>query len=89
MTSTPIACELYDYIEIACTFRYPVLFLLNTGEEIRGIALDTSVKPDKTEYLIIKKHDSNEKTEIALSNLIKMEALVDNPYFKKVNFVPE
>ena len=89
MTATPIACELYDYIEIACTFRYPALFLLNTGEEIKGIALDTSIKSDKTEYLIIKKHDSNEKIEIAIDNLMKMEALVNNPHFEKVNFVPE
>lgn len=29
-----LSCEQYDYIEIACMHRYPVLLTLKTGQEI-------------------------------------------------------
>ena len=86
MESKPIACELHDYIEIACMYRYPVLLILDSGEEIKGIATDTSTKKDKTEYLVLLDEKSKEKIEIELTKLIKMKSLIKNPHFNEVNF---
>lgn len=86
MKPKPMLCELHDYIEIACMFRYPVLLLLDSDEEIKGIATDTLIKKDKSEYLILTKENSKEKIEVALTKLVKMESLVQNPHFESVNF---
>lgn len=86
MTSTPILCELYDYIEIACTFHYPVLLRLDNGEEFKGIATDTLLKPNKTEYLILTEEASKRTIQVALDKLTQMQALVKNPHFDKVDF---
>ena len=86
MESKPIACELHDYIEIACVYRYPVLLVLDSGEEVKGIATDTSTKKDKTEYLVLLDEESKEKIEIELTKLVKMNPLIKNPHFNEVNF---
>jgi len=36
-----INCNQYDYIEIACMYRYPIKITMNTGEVIECTALDT------------------------------------------------
>jgi len=89
MTSKPILCELYDYIEIACMFAYPITLLLESGEELKGIAKDTLVKPDKLEYLIFANDVSKEIIEIPMNSLIHMQARVTNPHFEKVSFQSE
>ena len=86
MKSKPIACALYDYIEIACMYRYSVLLVLDSGEEVKGIATDTSTKKDKTEYLVLFDEESKEKIEIELTKLVKMKSLIKNPHFNEVDF---
>ena len=82
----PMLCRLHDYIEIACLFRYPVALLLDTDEELKGVAIDTLTKPDKTEYLVFVENDSKNKMEIPLSSIRQMQSCIDNPHFDKVDF---
>jgi Rho-binding antiterminator len=89
MTSTPIACELHDYIEIACTFRYPVLLTLESGEKLNGIATNILIKQGKGECLILREDISKETIEIPLNNLVQMQSLIKNPHFGKVDFHPQ
>ena len=79
-------CELHDYIEIACLFRYQVALLLDTDEELEGVAIDTLTKPDKTEYLIFVVNDLKKEMEIPLSRIRQMRSCIDNPHFNKVDF---
>ena len=86
MCADLIKCDLHDYIEIACTFRYPVLLSLDSGKEINSKAFDIVTKPDKTEYLLLLVDGSNDPAEVPLTELKQMQALIDNPHFDKVDF---
>lgn len=79
-------CELHDYIEIACIFGYQIALLLDTDEELKGVAIDTLTKPDKTEYLIFVENDLKKEMEIPLSRIRQMQSCIDNPHFNKVDF---
>ena len=48
-----ISCEQHDYIEIACTFRYPLKLTLISGEVIEGIGIDTACNAQKQECIEI------------------------------------
>ncbi len=79
-------CELHDYIEIACTFRLPIALIMAPGEELRGVAIDTLVKPDKTEYVMFIEEGTEEAIALPMNKLIKMNALTKNVHFDTVNF---
>ncbi len=51
MPYTPIQCQLYDYIEIACLRHYTLLIKLLDGSEILGKAETTKIE-NKQEFLI-------------------------------------
>lgn len=89
MTSTPISCSLYDYIEIACIYHYPVLLTLKSGEKIKGIAEDTSINANKTECLKLIEDESKKMIDVPLSDLVQMQSLVNNPHFELVDFHPK
>ena len=36
-----LTCQQYDYIEIACMYRYPTRLHLKNGETVEGTAIDT------------------------------------------------
>lgn len=86
MSVDPISCELYDYIEIACTFRYPVTLKLSSGKIIEGIMQDTLINKDKSECVSFLMSDTEEVIDISLGELIEMQSLTENPHFEKVNF---
>ena len=53
MTYQPIACHIYDYLEIACMRGYTLDIVLQTGETLSGIAKNTLIR-DKKEYLLVQ-----------------------------------
>ena len=86
MTAGPMLCELHDYIEIACTFRIPVAIVLDSGKELQGIAVDTLIKPDKTEHLMFVEEGTKNAVSLTMNSLVEMRALIKNPHFGTVNF---
>lgn len=84
--SATMLCELHDYIEIACVFRYPIKLLLDTKEALIGTAVNTKTQPDKTECLIFIDDKTHEKRSIAMNSLVEMTALVSNKHFETVRF---
>lgn len=86
MTTGILPCELHDYIEIACTFRLPIVLLLESGKELEGIAVNTLSKPDKAEYLMFVETGTENAIPLAMNNLVEMKALVKNPHFDTVHF---
>ncbi len=81
-----MSCELHDYIEIACTFRIPITLSMTSGKELKGVAVDTLIKPDKTEHLMFIEEGSEEAIALTMNELVQMKALVENVHFEIVNF---
>lgn len=48
----PIACQRYDYIEIACMHHYQLTVELLDGTVIQGQAIDTKIE-NKQEFLLL------------------------------------
>ena len=85
---TPIDCNLYDYVEIACMYRYPVRIATTSGEIMTGTAVTTSIErgenDDKVEYLELDVDGSSQR--VRLDTVSVMEPLVDDARFGKVRF---
>ncbi len=79
-----ISCNLHDYIEIVCLYRYPVSLQLKSGEVVAGTAVDTDWNIDREECIKIEK-DSREKL-VVLDAIASMQVTVDNPHIDKVSF---
>ncbi len=93
MPYTPIRCDLYDYIEIACLRHYTLTIKLLDGEKIQGKAETTKIE-DKQEFLIVsvkveadqnqKEEKKEEKISIRLDKIKSITALDKNAEFKTV-----
>ncbi|MBR9857384.1 MAG: transcriptional regulator [Gammaproteobacteria bacterium] len=79
-----MSCEQHDYIEIACLYHYPVILGLVTGEQMKGVALDTARNDNGAECLQIRTGD--EVRLLPLGSLVRMTAAQPNPHFTTVNF---
>lgn len=80
----PIACELYDYIEIACMRHYDLRLTLKDGSEQAGQAITTRTGPDKIEYLVIQA-DGN-SVDVPMHTLARLTVLNENAMFQDVDF---
>lgn len=78
-------CEQYDYVEIACMYRFPLLLVLLDGSKVRGIAKDIQWNEFHQECIVIDVE--NRPKLIPLDTILKMSTEVNNPYFKTVSFL--
>lgn len=83
MTQCSMSCDLHDYLEIACMYRYSVKLTLRDHQTLEGTTLDTMTGADKREYLVI---DTGEKQQIELGQLKKLQVLTPNAQFTEVVF---
>ena len=79
-----IACHQYDYVEIACMYKFPILLTLKSGVNLEGVAHDTKINDKNEECLILT--TENEDKVIVLNDIAKMEVQIENPHFKLINF---
>jgi Rho-binding antiterminator len=79
-----ISCEHYDYIEIVCTYQYPLKLTTKFKEVIDCIAKDTSIDKDRNECVNVSVDGSDRL--VPLDEILTMEVKVDNPHFKLVTF---
>ena len=79
-----ISCDQHDYIEIACTFRYPIKLTLRSGAVIEGVALDTELDDNGNEC--IKVDVKGTQSLIVLNDISVLEVCVNNPHFHRVSF---
>ncbi|MEF1175056.1 Rho-binding antiterminator [Vibrio sinaloensis] len=82
-----ISCSDYDYIEIVCMFRYPVVLTLKSGAKVQGTAIDTVRNDNKEECVLLE--TANGSSYVLLDSIVQLEVSVDNPHFKKKVFVNE
>nr|WP_024308715.1 Rho-binding antiterminator [Pseudomonas sp. P818] len=50
----PLACDLYDYLEIACMHCYQLDIELVDGSRLQGQALTTETTASKEEFLLLR-----------------------------------
>lgn len=77
-----ISCDLHDYIEIACTYRYPIRLTMKSGAVIQGVALDTALNASREECIRVDLKGA--ETLVVLEDISTLEACVDNPHFHTV-----
>jgi Rho-binding antiterminator len=77
----PIACELHDYVEIACLHGYRLLIELEDGNALKAKAVTTRAT-DGEEFLVI---DGNQTPgEIRLDRLAAITPLDNGAVFGRV-----
>ena len=82
-----IACQLYDYIEIACMYNFEVSAVLKDGEMKSGKALTTVIdKSSNVPVECIKMLINGTTQKIALNEIAQLHAITDNPHFSTVSF---
>lgn len=77
----PIACELHDYVEIACLYGYRLLIELVDGRSFEAKAVTTRNTSDE-EYLILAESEGPE--EVRLDRLVAITALDEGAKFGRV-----
>ncbi len=80
----PIDCGLYDYIEIACLYRYVLRISTRDGEILTGTALDTEIADDKSECLKLSSESGVRR--VRLDHLLSIEPLTADARFGRVEF---
>lgn len=53
-TYEPLACDLHDFLEIACLYRYRLLIELTDGGRLEAEALTTRTDPGRAEFLRVR-----------------------------------
>ncbi len=79
-TYQPISCDIFDYVEIACLYRYKVILRLLNGDQLDGIAVDTKIDGDRQEWIILQSPDSQTR----LDKIIEIEVTTPGAKFDKV-----
>lgn len=79
-----ISCSEYDYIEIVCLYRYPIRLTMKAGEAVEGVALDTLRNEQRNECIKVDVGEDGQLIE--LSEILKLEVLIENPHFTEITF---
>lgn len=76
-----IACEIHDYFEAVCMYQFELEVRLETGQRLRGAAIDIVVI-DKQEFLMLEQgvnsSESKRRIELNLSQIQSVEVLTKN-----------
>lgn len=78
----PLACDLYDYLEIACLHRYTLDIELVDGTSLRADALTTETTASKEEFLIVLSADGEQR--LRLDRLLAITPLTTGASFGRV-----
>ncbi|ROS00263.1 Rof transcriptional antiterminator [Sinobacterium caligoides] len=79
-----ISCDLHDYIEIACLYRYEVKIVLKSKVEWVGTAVTVEYDDDKRECLRLAVDAA--ECLVVLDTIERMQACQSNPHFDEVVF---
>lgn len=78
-----ISCDQHDYIEIVCTFKYPIKLTLLSGTIIEGIAKDTQLNDLREECIKVTLDRLDQLT--VLDTIALLEVCIENPHFKRLD----
>jgi len=80
-----ISCSDYDYIEVACMYRYEIILVMKNGSLVEGVAVDTVRDELRKECIKVMTIDEEAKL-VVLDDVLKMRAQTSNPHFNEVGF---
>ncbi|MBM7060756.1 Rho-binding antiterminator [Pseudomonas sp. UL073] len=78
----PLACELYDHLEVACLYGYRLKVELTDGSTLEAQALTTRTNAAKEEFLCLRGADG--PLEIRLDHLLAITPLDAGSRFGRV-----
>ncbi|MBB1440605.1 Rho-binding antiterminator [Shewanella sp. SG41-4] len=85
----PIKCEIYDYIEIICLYRYRVKLTLIDGTHLQGQfdrTLYVSRNQQKHEA-IAGMNQQQQAIEVILTDIISIDVLTKNASFNHLSLI--
>ncbi|MFJ3484728.1 Rho-binding antiterminator [Pseudomonas sp. NPDC090202] len=77
---TPLSCDLYDYLEIACMHRYRLKVELVDGTTFEGTPLTTRTAPSKEEFLLF----ADDIGEVRMDQMLAITPLTEGASFGRV-----
>ncbi|MEG0100049.1 MAG: Rho-binding antiterminator [Citrobacter sp.] len=80
----PIDCDLHDYLEIACLYRYMLRIELTDGTVFDAKAVTTRTTVGKEEYLVVDRQESQQY--IRLDYLSAITVLTAGAMYRSVLF---
>ncbi|WP_080927840.1 Rho-binding antiterminator [Vibrio nigripulchritudo] len=84
MEKLMISCDKYDFIELACVFKFKVTLEMLNGETEEGVATSTKIGADRIEYLVLSHLDEDESF-IQMDQIRTMTAKTPNPHFTTIH----
>ena len=78
----PLACDLYDYLEIACMHRYRLRIELVDGGVLQARALTTRTEPSKEEFFVVQSEAGEQR--LRLDQLLAITPLDPGASFGRV-----
>lgn len=79
-----LSCHEYDYIELMCTFQYPLRVTLKSSKVYYVKAIDTARNAQQDECL--KALEEGNVVLIRLDDIQEIRSEVKNPYFETLTF---
>ena len=79
-----ISCSQYDYIEIACMYRLPLVLTFKNGSILECDAKDILRNKENQECMLVI-HEKEDMTVI-LDELESMRVSIENPHFDFIEF---
>jgi Rho-binding antiterminator len=77
-----LACDLHDYLEIACLHHYRVHLELSDGSALDAEALTTQTSASKEEFLLVRSAAGEQR--LRLDQLLAITPLNPNASFGRV-----
>ncbi|MBC9251752.1 transcriptional antiterminator [Pseudomonas alcaligenes] len=81
-TYQPLACDLYDYLEIACMHGYRLRIELDDGSELEATAVTTQTRASKEEFFIVR--NASGEQQLRLDRLLAITPLDAGASFARV-----
>ena len=80
----PISCALHDHLEVACLYGYQMRLTLVSGNVLRGRAVTTDTRSDKTEVLVLSIDNGNH--DVAMDQIARIEIETEAAMFQSLEF---
>ena len=82
--ASPVSCELYDYVEVACLYHHRLRVRTTDGQTLDGIAVDVRADGHGNEFIVMR--SPGRELLIRLDAVTTIETLTDDARLGEVRF---